>query len=404
MKFPRIFRKEEKANPVGASLLVGGGGGHVKWQDKRAFVVEGYQLNPVIYMAVEEVAKACSGLRIELKRGEDYIEDHPVLTLLHRPNPMEGGSAFIKSVFIDYLTQGEMAIVQPVGQKQPAELWHVDPSEVKVKPGKGIPSAYVHKRNGQEVTFPVRGLTKPRADLFFHKRFNPTDYWRGQSPLMAGGIAGDTHNKGGEWNLSLLKNSAKPSGIVSFKDDPSQETVTRLKEWFKRAIQGSANAGDVPVLTGGATWTQASLSPADMDFKTTMTEAKKLIAGVYGVPLPLIDNEAATFANMEMAKERFYIDTILPLFNEFLSAFGAWLLPAYGDDLEFCVDMDDIPALEAVRNRKFDRVLKAVNAGLITMDEARDEIGYPPVEELDDEGTERAAREAYGDGGRSAAT
>lgn len=401
MKFPTLFRREVKQNPTGASLIVGGGQGFIKWTDKRAFVEEGYQRNPVIYMAVEEIAKAVSGLRLELKRGEDCLEDHPVLNLLHRPNAMQGGKEFIKTIFVDYLTQGEMAIAQPIGQRQPAELWRVDPSEVEVKPGRGgIPAAYVHKRSGIETTFPVKGLTTPRSDLFFFKRFNPRDYWRGQSPLMAGGIAGDIHNRGSDWNYSLLRNAAKPSGIVRFKDDPSTETVSRLKEWFKRAFQGAENAGEVPVLTGGAEWTQTSLSPMDMDFATSMTEAKKLIAGVFGVPLPLIDNEAATFANMDTAKERFYTDTVLPLANEWLESFSAWLLPGFGADLELCIDMDDIPALEAVRNRKFDRILKALGAGLISVDEARDEIGYDPMDAEDEEDgqddAEEAALAAYG--------
>jgi HK97 family phage portal protein len=403
MKLPRLFAaREEKANPVGASLMVGGGAVFVKWVDKRAFVEEGYQRNPVIYSAVEEIAKAVAGLKIELKQGEDYAEDHPVLELLKRPNAMQGGKEFIKSCFIDYLTQGEMAIAQPQGQKQPVELWRVDPSEIEVKPGRGgIPAAYIHRRNGQETTFPVRGVIAPRSDLFFYKRFNPRDYWRGQSPLMAGGIAGDIHNRGADWNYSLLKNAAKPSGIVTFKDDPSEQTLGKLREWFKRAFMGSENAGEVPILTGGADWTQTSLSPVDMDFATSMTEAKKLIASVYGVPLPLIDNEAATFANMDTAKERFYTDTVLPLANEFLEAFGAWLLPGFGADLELCVDMDEIPALEAVRQRKFDRVMKAMNAGIITVDEARDEIGYDPMDANDkaeQDDAEAAAQEAYGRG------
>lgn len=399
MKFPKLFRREEKQNPVGASLMVGGAASFIKWTDKRAFVEEGYQRNPIIYMAVEEIAKAVAGLEIELKSGEDYVDDHPVLDLLERPNPLIGGKEFIKACFVDYLTQGEMAIAQPPGQRQPAELWRVDPSEVEVKPGRGgIPAAYIHRRNGITTEFPMRGVTAPRSDLFFHKRFNPRDYWRGQSPLMAGGIAGDIHNRGQEWNYSLLRNAAKPSGIVSFKDDPSTETVSRLKEWFKRAFQGSENAGEMPVLTGGAEWKQTSLSPLDMDFLNSMTEAKKMIAGVYGVPLPLIDNEAATFANMDTAKERFYTDTVIPLANEFLEAFGSWLLPGFGEDLELCIDMDDIPALEAVRNRKFDRVLKALNAGLITVDEARDEIGYDPMsaEDADQQDAEAVAEEAYG--------
>jgi HK97 family phage portal protein len=396
MKFPNPFRREEKANPIGASLMVGGGASFIKWTDNRAFVEEGYQRNPIVYMAIEEVAKAVSGLKIELKRGDDYLDDHPVKDLLKRPNPLMGGREFIRACMVDYLSQGEMAIAQPIGQRQPAELWRIDPSEVEVKPGKGgIPSAYVHKRNGQETTFQMRGLTAPRSDMFFFKMFNPRDYWRGQSPLMAGGIAGDIHNRGAEWNYSLLKNAAKPSGIVTFKDDPSADTVGKLKEWFKRAFQGSENAGEMPVLTGGATWQQASLSPMDMDFATSMTEAKKMIAGVYGVPLPLIDNEAATFANMDTAKERFYTDTVLPLANEFLEAFGNWLLPGFGDDLELCIDMDDIPALDATRGRKFDRVLQAMQAGLITVDEARDEIGYDPIDDSDDD-AEAAARDAYG--------
>ena len=403
MKLPRLFQREEKANPTGVSLMVGGGAGFLKWTDKRAFVEEGYQRNPVIYMAVEEIAKAIAGLEFELKRGDEYIEDHPLLDLLKRPNPMQGGREFIKTCIVDYLTQGEMAIAQPQGQRQPVELWRVDPSEIEVKPGRGgIPAAYVHRRNGVQTDFPVRGVTAPRADLFFYKRFNPRDYWRGQSPLMAGGIAGDIHNRGQEWNYNLLKNAAKPSGIVSFKDDPSEETVSRLKEWFKRAFQGSENAGEIPTLTGGAEWKQTSLSPIDMDFLNSMTEAKKLIAGVFGVPLPLIDNEAATFANMDTAKERFYTDTVLPLANEWLEAFGAWILPAFGDDLELCIDMDDIPALEAVRNRKFDRVMKALSAGIITVDEARDEIGYDPMDPADaqeQEDVEDAAQAAYGRSG-----
>jgi HK97 family phage portal protein len=312
---------------------------------------------------------------------------------------MQGGREFIKACFIDYLTQGEMAIAQPQGQRQPAELWRVDPSEIEVKAGKGgIPSAYVHRRNGVETTFPVRGLTAPRADLFFYKRFNPRDYWRGQSPLMAGGIAGDIHNRGAEWNYSLLKNAAKPSGIVTFESDPSADTVSKLREWFKRAFMGSENAGELPVLTGGAKWQQASLSPMDMDFATSMTEAKKMIAGVYGVPLPLIDNDAATFANMDTAKERFYTDTVLPLAKEWLEAFGAWLLPAFGDNLEFHIDMDEIPALDAARERKFNRVLRAMQAGLLTVDEARDEIGYDSLDasENDQEDVEEAAAAAYG--------
>lgn len=391
---------ETKANPVGQSLMIGGMVNFQRWNNRAKYVEEGYQLNPIIYRAVNEIADAIASLHFELKSGEDYVEEHPVLTLLDRPNPMMGRSEFIRALFIDYLTTGEMACAQPIGQSQPAELWPVMSADIEVKPGRGgIPSAYVHKRGGSETVFPVKGLVNPRADMFFWRMFNPTDYWRGQSPLMAGGIAADTHNAGAQWNYSLLKNNAKPSGVITFKEGIQVEatTVQRIKEWFKKAFQGAENVGEIPILTGGAEWSQTSMNPTEMDHQTTMKEMAKLVSGVYRIPLPLIDNDATTFNNMEMAKEKFYLDTVLPLAKDFLNSFGSWLLPAFGPDLELVVDMDDIPALEAVRDRKFNRVLKALNAGLITMDEARDEIGYDPLDpsQMDPEELDSIA---YGNG------
>ena len=112
---------------------------------------------------------------------------------------------------------------------------------------------------------------------------------------------------------------------------------------------------------------------------STQKEAAKLIASAYGVPLPLIDNDASTFNNLEQAKERLYTDTILPIFREWLSQFGAWLLPFYGQGLSFQVNEDKIGALEGVRTRLFDRMMKAVAAGVLTADEAREAIGYAPL-------------------------
>jgi HK97 family phage portal protein len=120
-------------------------------------------------------------------------------------------------------------------------------------------------------------------------------------------------------------------------------------------------------------------SPRDMDFLNTQKEAAKLIASAYGVPLPLIDNDASTFNNLEQAKEKLYTDTILPLFREFLSQFGNWLLPLFGEGLRFQINEDKIGALEGIRTRLFTRMMQAVAVGVLTVDEAREAIGYDPL-------------------------
>lgn len=371
---------EVKENPIGQALFVPGGQQWARPATSRAYVEEGYQLNVIVYRAVNEITRAVSDLEIELvNQAGDIVEKHPALDLLARPNPTQGFDGWIKEAFTNFLLMGEMAVIRYPEQARPVELWNASPLWMSVTPGRGgIPAAYVYEQNGTKRTFPVDAVSG-RSQVFFHKMVNPVDYWRGQSPLVAAGLAADTHNAGMRWNYSLLRNSARPSGLIKLGDGAGGEIVARLKEWFKSAFQGERNAGEIPVLPAGAEWQAMDTSPRDMDFLNVQKETAKLIASAYGVPLPLIDNDASTFNNIEQAKERFYTDTILPMFREFLAQFGAWLLPMFGDGLRFQVNEDKIGALEGVRTRLFDRMLKAVAAGVLTVDEAREAMGYDPL-------------------------
>jgi HK97 family phage portal protein len=372
-------KTEVKEHPAGAAFaMMGGGKGWLRPSNTKAYFDEGYQLNVIVYRAVREIANACADLTLEVFQNGEAVGDHPALALLSRPNPLQGGDTFIKEAFTNYLLTGEIFIVG-TSESPPAELWNLNPlyMEVYAGPG-GVPSGYCHKHNNAKTVFPVDRLTG-RSDVFFLKMYNPLDYWRGQAPMMAAALAADTHNEGVKWNYKLLRNSARPSGFMKFTGIPGDETISRLREWLKGTMQGADNAGEIGVIGDGGEWQAMSETPRDMDFMNTQKEMAKLVASAFGVPLPLIDNDATTFNNMEQAKERFYTDTIIPMFNEFLRAFGNWLLPAYGDGLEFKVDMDDVAALEGVRTRTFDRMIRAKQAGVLTADEARIGIGYPEL-------------------------
>lgn len=373
----KLFNREVKENPVGAAYFMGN---DKKWAPKktRERIEEGYKQNVIVYRAIREIVTGIADIAIEVKRGDEILTNHPALELLNRPNPMQGGDSFVKQLFTDYLITGEMACVRYPDSGMPVELWPINPMDIEVKAGrKGMPSAYIHKVNNKEKSFPVDEMTGA-SQMFFMKMYDPTNYWRGMPPLQAAGLSADTHNEGMKWNYSLLRNGARPSGIIKFEGDPSGNTISRIKEFFKKQIQGSSNAGEIPVLTGGADWQSVDTSPRDMDYINTMREVTKYIAAAFGVPLPLIENDAASYNNIEQAKERLWTDTILPLFNEWLNQFGNWLMPMYGDNLELCANLDDIPALEGVRTRTFERMMNAVEKGVLTADEAREAIGYEP--------------------------
>lgn len=377
MAWPFSRKIEVKENPIGASLMLAGGQAWLRPTQPRQYIEEGYQQNAIVYRAVSELTRAMADISIELTDASGkIIEKHPVLDLLARPNPMQGFDAWIKEAFVNFYLLGEMAFARYPEAARPVELWNISPLYIKVEPGRGgLPLRYEYDQGGSKRIFPVDPISGA-SQVFFHKMQNPIDYWRGQSPLVAAGLAADTHNAGLRWNYSLLRNSARPSGLIKLGDGAGGEVVSLLKGWFKSAFQGERNAGEIPVLPSGADWVAMDNNPRDMDFLNTQKEAAKLIALAYGIPLPLVDNDASTYNNISEAKERFYTETVLPTFREFLSQFGNWLLPLFGKGLRFQINEDKLGALEGVRTRLFERMIKAVAAGVLTVDEAREAIGH----------------------------
>lgn len=380
MKFFSIFgKREQKDNPVGKALVVNNGmliGGA---KEGRALVKDGYQRNVIVYRAVTRITTAICSIKFELYQGDKHIESHPILDLLKRPNPKDGKGTFFEEAFTNYLLTGEMIFSKAgtLSSKAPKELWNLNPLDIKIAPGNfGLPLQFVHKKNNVETKFDVNPIDGT-SDIFFMKMYNPDDYWRGQPPLRAAALAADAHNEGLNWNYNLMRKGARPSGMIKAPGAyPAPDVVAKLKAFFRDHMQGGENAGEVGILSGGAEFTPFEVSAKDMDFVNGMQEYAKYVSSAYGVPLPLIDNDAASMNNMEQAKELLWTDTVIPHTNRFLECFNAWLVPFFGAGLELRADLDDIPALEGVRARKFDRTIKAKAGGLITINEGRDEIGY----------------------------
>ena len=379
MAWPFSKKIETKENPAGASFFVSHPVEWSSWgRNSQSYIDEGYQGNVAVYRSNREIVTAATSIKLELYDDNgNQVDSHAALDLLGNPNPMQSYSEWLTEMLTNRGLFGEMFCVA-TSEINPVEIWPLMPNDMKVKSSStGIPQAYEHEKGNARQVFPVNPQTG-ESICFFSKMYNPKSYWRGQSPLMAAALAADTFNAGQKWNYSLLKNSGRPSGLVRFKGDyPGQEQVQRLREYFKSAIQGSENAGQIPMLSDDAEWVQLSQSARDMDFTETMKMTTKQIAAAYGVPLPLVDNDASTFNNMEMAKEKLYTDTVIPMMNDLLGALNRWLLPMFGlEGHELKLDLDSIPALEGLRQKMFDRAKAGYDSGILTLQESRGMIGF----------------------------
>ena len=372
---------EVKASRTGP-LIAWANAGQPVWtpRDYAALVREGYTKNPVVYRSVRMIAEAAASVPWLLYEGEKELDDHPLLTLLARPNERQAGTDFLEALYGHLLVSGNAYVEAVALGPDVRELYALRPDRMKVVPGTdGWPKAYEYTVNGRTLRFQQEAEAVP--PILHMTLFHPANDHYGFPPIEAAQVSLDVHNAASGWSKALLDNSARPSGTLVYQTEEggnlSDEQFERLKAELEANFQGAANAGRPLLLEGGLDWKPMSLAPRDMDFIEAKNQAAREIALAFGVPPMLLgipgDN---TYSNYREANRAFWRQTVLPLIGRTAKAIAHWLTPAYGDALRLACDADAIEALSSEREALWSRVREA---DFLTVNEKRVAIGYAPV-------------------------
>lgn len=389
----RLFRKDDPSRVLIATTN-SGPVAHMP-KDYASFSEQGFTKCVIVFKSVSLVSGSAGSIRWTLYRKargpngkRTEVADHPFLDLMKRPNPMQGGKAFMEAVHAYRLLSGN-SYISADGPKKGMmadirELWTVRPDRMEIRVGpRGYPAAFIYKLNGRQIEYPVDQTTL-KSTILHLKTFNPTNDWYGLSPVEPGAYGIDQHNAANKWNLSLLQNSARPSGVLVMKaSDGSNAMLTdeqfkRLKDQIEENYTGARNAGRPMLLEGGLEWAQMSLTNQQMEFIENKNTSARDIAMAFGVPAQLLgipgDN---TYSNYQEARAALYEETVLPAMDYMRDEFNNWIVPSFGDGFEADYDKDDIHALAGRRQAVWDKIS---NANFLTVNEKRDAIGYEPIE------------------------
>lgn len=354
--------------------------GQAVWtpKDYENFAKEGYRNNVYVYSCVRLIAQSCAGIPWLLyEKKKDKIEEldynHPLLKIWKRPNPFEGFGAWFEAMVSYLLLSGNTYIERTLSRaSEKLELYTLRPDRMKIVPGnQNNPiTRYEYAVNGS--------ITPLEPELILHiKYFNPLNDFYGMSPIEASARSIDHNNEARKWNVSLLQNSAQPSGILSTDQTLSEETRRILREQAIELYGGSKNAGNVFVAEAGLKFQPTGLSPVDMSWLEGSKLSAREIAIAYNVAPELIgDNSSKTYSNYGEARKALYQETVLPLMDYLKDAFNNWLVPLWGDNLYLDYDKDSIEALQEDQDKLYTRMFGAVDRGIITRNEAREMLGF----------------------------
>lgn len=345
---------------------------------------EGYRQNVVAYRSINLVAKAVASIPLVLMRGDERLDEHPLLSLLAKPNPRLKGENFLYNLTGYYMIAGN-AYALKVGPDgaAPKELWLLRPDTMQVIEGRdGLPAGFEQQVAGKKQKFEA-------ASVLHLKSFNPLSDWYGMAPLEAAAMAVDAHNDGSRWNLALIQNGGTPSGVLYQEDADAPLTdaqFNKLKEQIETQYTGALNAGRPLLLEGGLKWSEMGMSPKDMDWASAKNMTAREIALAFGVPPQMMGvPDAQTYANYAEARQSLWEDTVIPLAQDMAQELTNWLVPDFegasgqglqtsaSGQLKLALDLDDVPALAHKRAERFNRI---ANAGFLSDDEKRTALGF----------------------------
>ena len=327
----------------------------------REYAQEGYQQNAVVYKCINEIANGASAVDLCVYDDDIKLDAHPLLNLLDRPNPLQAGNEYFKSLYSFLLIAGNSYALRVGAENgEPRELYLLRPDRVKVKPSNNmIPRGYIYEVGGKVIQEYDVDPQTGQSEVKHFKLWNPIDDYYGLSPIHSASTDIDQHNYAAKHNVSLLMNGARPSGAIVFKPRDEAGQSVQLTEYQRAQLlqdmqvrfQGTDNSGRPMLLEGDFDWKEMGLSPKDMDFLQLKNMSARDIAMCFGVPSQLIGiPDAQTYSNIQEARLALYEETIIPLIKRVESDLNEYLSPLYGESINLRYDIDSIPAMATFEN------------------------------------------------------
>jgi len=373
---PHLQKKESEAARVMYVQYMG----QPVWmpRDYAAFAKEGYTQNAIVFRCIRLIAEAAKSIPLLVYKGDQPVEKHPFLDLLHNPNPFMPESDLLDSLYSYLMIAGNVYLETVLLGNLPRELYVLRPDRMKVQVNiKGYPEQYIYCVGGIEQIYRMPNPGKQMTILHL-KTFNPLNDYYGLSPIEPAAKAIDTHNAAGAYNAALLQNMGRPSGALMVEGSEDNQLTTdqfeRLRMQMTEQMSGPQTAGRPLLLEGGLKWVPFSETAQDMEFSEGKNSAARDIAQAMGVPPQLLgipgDN---TYSNLKEANVAFYRQTIIPAVTKVCQGMSVHYRPSYGDEFKVWYDIDEVAGLVQEREEKWTMVNASTT---LTVNEKREAIGY----------------------------
>lgn len=193
--------------------------------------------------------------------GVRYVDQHPALAVLNRPNEFYTRQELFESGQQHVDLTGEAWIVIDRLGDTPYELWPVRPDRMTVVTDRNkFLVGYIY-RDPDGADVPLR-----REDVMQIRMPNPKDPYRGLGPVqtIVAQVSGEEMTA--EYNLNFYRNGAQPGGVVKVSANMDDDAFDQMVERWEENHGGVRNAGRTAFLEEGDYTQVKPITAADMQF------------------------------------------------------------------------------------------------------------------------------------------
>lgn len=283
--------------------------------------------------------------------------------LNYKPNPYQSAQEFRTHIYTDFILEGNIFIYF-----DGVYLYHLPAANVTVLPdSKTFVKGYLYQ-----------SITEFKPNEIIHiKDLSSTSVYRGTSRLSSASRSGSTLTKMQTFQDQFFDNGAIAGIVIETDNTLSQVAKDRtILNWMTK--YSTKNGARRPMIldSGLKLKSIGDTSFKDMDFDSSIKTHNIKVLTALGVPQVLIDG--GNNANISPNLRLFYLETVMPIVRKFTSAVEFY----FG----FNIDMvtSNVSSLQPDIKEVASYHTTLVNGGIITPNEAREELRYPKKDKLDD--------------------
>lgn len=340
-----------------------------------------------VYGCVDAISNELANINFKLYKmvNKDVreIDTHPVLDLLSRANmhTTKFDLFYMTQSYLELAGEAPWLLKRDKKGGEPTEIYLLRPDLLTVKgsddPSKGVIGGYTYKVYEDNGAYREEHLDV--EDVLFLKYPDPIKPFRGRGTLQAVLRAFQMDTTAEEFNLMFFQNGATPSALLSVPKPLSVDSRSKLEKMIKQKYTKTYNAHKVLIAEGDMKYQQLSTTQKEMDYIATMTQMRDKILAIFRVPRTVLGiTDDVNRANAEATDVVFGKRTILPKMEKLTEMLNEFLVPMFDNTGTLFLDYES-PVPDDVQT-KLTLAKEGANAGILTPNEAREILGFDPIE------------------------